>query len=210
MQTFNLNSLWRQFSMTGNETLSLSAYNGGIALVMFRKGGENKKPAVKFTLSRAVQLAIADRLEKLLSDGPTRVPVVQQSFNKDSRTYEIATQFVFVKDDHKCYSVEVSNKYIPNPVKFSLRCASTFSFGSEPLSDEMKSYYALQEFIDILRNALTASYLSRYGVENINHRGGNNNNGSRNNNFQRRNDNVNNSRDPFSGMSAEEDNVFGA
>ena len=57
---FNLNQLWRQFSLTGNETLQVAAFNGTISLVMFRKGAENRKPAVKFTLSRSAQLDLVE------------------------------------------------------------------------------------------------------------------------------------------------------
>lgn len=218
--SFNMNNLWRQFSLTGNETLSISAYNGSASLTMFRKGTDNRKPAIKFTLSRAMQLAMADRLEALLDAPPgTRSPIVQQRFSKENRTYEIDTQFVFVKDDKKCYSIEVSNKYVPTPVKFGIRCPSTFSFGSDALTDEQKSYYGMQELIDILRHQLPqACLLTRDSDPNTHARKGGSGNGNGGGNYQRRNNQQNSnysnsnsqgSRDPFENMSVEEDSVFG-
>ena len=192
---FNLNAIWRQFSMTGNETLTLSAYNGSAALVMFKKGSESRKPTVKFNISSAMAIAIKERLERLLDDPPgTRVPLVQQTFNKDARTYEVNTQFVFVKDEHSCYSIEVMNRYIATPVKFNLRCPNTFSFGQELLSDETKSAYALKDLIKLFDETIhLAMMLSRYGMENT-RRGGKSD--GNNSGYQR--NNGGGSRDPFS------------
>lgn len=206
---FNLNQLWRQFSLTGNETLQVTAFNGTISLVMFRKGAENHKPAVKFTLSRCTQLDLVDLLKKLQNDPPSsRIPLVQQRFNKDSRTYEINTQFVFVKDEHRCYSIEVSNKYMPTPVKFPIRAPATYSLGSEPLSDERRSATALKELIELFESVTReAALLSRFGMEN-NRGGGRGDYKSRNNNSNR----APASKDPFNGVdsSKSEEDVFGA
>lgn len=208
---FNLNQLWRQYSLTGNETLQVAAFNGTISLVMFRKGSENRKPAVKFTLSRCAQLDLVELLKKLQTDPPSsRIPLVQQRFNKDSRTYEIDTQFVFVKDEHRCYSIEVSNKYMPTPVKFPIKASATYSLGSEPLSDERRSATAMKELIELFESVTReAALLSRFGMENT--RGGSSNNGgykSRDNN----NPNRGASRDPFNGVDSfkNEEDVFGA
>ena len=179
---FNLNQLWRQFSLTGNETLQVTAFNGTISLVMFRKGAENHKPAVKFTLSRCTQLDLVEILKKLQTDPPSsRIPLVQQRFNKDSRTYEINTQFVFVKDEHRCYSIEVSN--------------------------ERRSATAMKELIELFESVTReAALLSRFGMENT--RGGRGNYKNRDNNPDR----ASASKDPFNGVDStkSEEDVFGA
>lgn len=215
----NLNNIWRQFSVTGNETLSLSAYGGAASLTMFRKGTDNRKPAIKFTLSRGMQLAMIDRLKALLDAPPgTRSPIVQLRFSKENRTYENDTQFVFVKDDKKCFSIEISNKFFPAPIKFNIRSPSTYSFGSEPLSDELKSRYGLEELIRFLEFDLPlACLLSRDAETTQSHgRAANNRRSPGTNNYLQKSSynsnsgNTSGSRDPFDGTVAlEEENVFG-
>jgi hypothetical protein len=215
---YNLNSLWRAFSQTANETLSFSVYNGTASIVMFKKGSESRRPVVKMNLSVPALLMMGDILKSLLDAQPgTRLPFVQMSFNKEGRTYEQATSFVFYKDDKRTYGIEISNKFIPTPVKVPLRCSATFSRGAEPLTDEQKSQYAVRELIKLCNEQLPeAMLLSRFNMEqptgNSNGNGGyRNRNGGGNNGGQNRGGyqpKPEGSKDPYANPD-NDDSVFG-
>lgn len=210
---FNTNGLWKAFSQTGNETLSISLYQGAASIVMFKKGSESRRPVVKMTLSIAACLKITDILKTLLDAQPeSRQPFVQMAFNKENRTYEQTTSFVFFKDDKRCYGIEISNKFIPTPIKIMFRCPSTFASGSEPLTDEQKSILAVREFMTILTDQIpVAMLLSRFNMDPLPQRGGNGGGGggqrSGGGNYQRRDNGG--SRDPYGSSGSEEDSIFG-
>ena len=178
---YNLNGLWRLYSQTGNETLSLSVYNSTASIVVFKKGTESRKPSVKLNLSLPA-LHLIGNLLKLLKDAQpnTRQPFVSQKFDKDSREYRADTSFIFFKDDKRCYGIEISNKFIPTPIKFIFRAPATFSKGSEPLSDEQKSLLGLEEFLYWVDVGLPqAMLLSRFNMDLVASGGGNINNNNR-------------------------------
>lgn len=202
---YNFNSTWRAFSTTSNETLTLSTYQGTVSITMFKKGTESRKPPVKKNLSLAELLVIGNLLKELLKAQPnTRMPFTQMNFNKETRTYEAGTSFVFVKDDHRTYSIEISSKYIPTPVKFAIRCSSTFTTTGEALGDEQKSHYGMLELIEIFTHILPEQInLSKFNIEprqNGGNRGGNNN-------HQHNNNNNGNNRDPY-GQNPDEEVLF--
>ena len=183
---YNLNGLWRLYSQTGNETLSLSVYNSTASIVVFKKGTESRKPSVKLNLSLPAMHLIASLLKMLKDAQPnTRQPFVSQKFDKDSREYRADTSFIFFKDDKRCYGIEISNKFIPTPIKFIFRAPATFSKGSEPLSDEQKSLLGLEEFLYWVEVGLPqAMLLSRFNMDLMN-------NNSNNNRGQHSNGNLN-------------------
>ena len=173
---YNLNGLWRLYSQTGNETLSLSVYNTTASIVVFKKGTESRKPSVKLNLSLPAMHLIASLLKMLKDAQPnTRQPFVSQKFDKDSREYRADTSFIFFKDDKRCYGIEISNKFIPTPIKFIFRAPATFSKGSEPLSDEQKSLLGLEEFLYWVEVGLPqAMLLSRFNMDLMNNNSNNN------------------------------------
>lgn len=173
---YNLNGLWRLYSQTGNETLSLSVYNSTASIVVFKKGTESRKPSVKLNLSLPAMHLIASLLKMLKNAQPnTRQPFVSQKFDKDSREYRADTSFIFFKDDKRCYGIEISNKFIPTPIKFIFRAPATFSKGSEPLSDEQKSLLGLEEFLYWVEVGLPqAMLLSRFNMDLMNNNNNNN------------------------------------
>ena len=173
---YNLNGLWRLYSQTGNETLSLSVYNSTASIVVFKKGTESRKPSVKLNLSLPAMHLIASLLKMLKDAQPnTRQPFVSQKFDKDSREYRADTSFIFFKDDKRCYGIEISNKFIPTPIKFIFRAPATFSKGSEPLSDEQKSLLGLEEFLYWVEVGLPqAMLLSRFTMDLMNNNNNNN------------------------------------
>lgn len=173
---YNLNSLWRLYSQTGNETLSLSVYNSTASIVVFKKDTESRKPSVKLNLSLPAMHLIANLLKMLKDAQPnTRQPFVSQKFDKDSREYRADTSFIFFKDDKRCYGVEISNKFIPTPIKFIFRAPATFSKGSEPLSNEQKSLLGLAEFLYWVEVGLPqAMLLSRFNMDLMNNSNNNN------------------------------------
>lgn len=164
---YNMNGLWRVFSQTGNETLSLSVYNGSASLVVFKKGSESKRPSVKMNLSLPALALLAKILRQLKDAQPgTRSPFVQRQFDKESREYTQATSFVFFKDEKRCYGVEISNKFISTPIKIYFKAGATFSKGSEPLSDEQRSILGMDELIYWVEVGLPeAALLSRLNME---------------------------------------------
>ena len=204
---FNLNGLWKFFSQTGNENVSISVYNGVASLVIFRKNTENRRPAVKMNMSLAMCLKIADLLKTLLDAQPdTRCPFIKMQFNKEARNYEQATSFVFFKDDKRCYGIEVTNRQITTPIRIMLKSASTFTTGNEPMTDEQKSVLAVRELITILTQQIPmALLLSRFNMETPQRNGGNGR-PSGGGNYPRRDNGG--SRDPY-GSGSEEDSVFG-
>lgn len=202
--TYNFNALWKAYSQTGNETLQLSVYQGTASLVMFRKGSESRRPVVKMSLGLSSIIKLADILKILLDAQPdTRAPFVQMNFNKETRTHEPATNFVFFKDDKRCYGVEISNKLNPVPVKIMFKCPNTFSTGSEAMTDEQKSVLGVRELITWLENMVTALFLSRWNVESMNQKPKPN---GQNGGYQRRSG----SQDPYSGAAAGSDDIFSA
>lgn len=200
--TFNLNGIWKCFSQTGNETLSLSVYNGNASIVMFRRGTESNRPVVKMSLSPAACIKLIQILKKLMESQPdTRSPFTQMTFNKESRQYEQATNFVFYKDDKRCYGIEVSNKLNPTPTRFVLKCASTFSTGAESMTDEQKSHLAMLELIQVFEKMPDYVIASRFNMEPP-QRGGRGKKGGGGGYRQQ-------SRDPYGSSGSESDNVFG-
>lgn len=200
--TFNLNGIWKCFSQTGNETLSLSVYQGNPSLVMFRRGTESNRPVVKMTLSAAACIKLVQLLKKLMDSQPdTRSPFTQMTFNKESRQYEQATNFVFYKDDKRCYGVEITNKLNPTPTRFVFKCASTFSTGAESMTDEQKSNLAMLELIQVFENMPMFTIASRFNMEPPQRGGRSKKSGGGNYRQQ--------SRDPYGSSGSESDNVFG-
>ena len=172
--TFNFNSLWKTFSSTGSENLIVSVYQGNGSIVVFKrnKGEEKTGPVVKFTLSRPACIKIIEICKSLLNGQPeTRLPFIQLDFSKEQRAYETKTTFVFYKDEKRCYGVEITNKYLPTPLKFPFKCSSTFSTSNEPMTDEQKSELALKEFMELLSTILPmATTLSRFNMKPNNRR----------------------------------------
>lgn len=202
---YNFNSLWRAFSQTGNETLQISVYQGAASFVMFRRGTESKRPVVKMGISLAAIIKLVELLKSLMDAPPdTRSPFVQLQFNKESRVYEQATNFVFFKDEKRCYGLEVSNKLNPNPVKIMFKSPSTFSTGSESMNDEQKSLLGLKELIFLLEKQLPqAVLLSRFNMEPRQQRQGGYGNRGGKGGYRSKGG----AKDPYGG--AEDDNVFG-
>lgn len=203
--TYNFNKLWSGYSQTGNETLNLSVYQGMASLVMFRKNSESKRPVVKMTLGGAAVIKLRDILRNLMDAQPdTRLPFVQMTFNKESRTYEQATNFVFFKDEKRCYGIEISNKLNPTPVKVMFKCPTTFSTGAESMTEEQKSVLGLREFLEVMTTLPIALLLSRFNLEPIQRKSYGKGKGGNGGGYRSQ------SRDPYgSSGGSEEDNVFG-
>jgi hypothetical protein len=149
MAKFDGNGLWRAYSATGNETISLSVYNGSASITVFKKGTDNRRPAVKMNLSKGAIIRIQEILLALEKAQPD------------------------------CYYIDVQSKFITTPIKFAVRCANSWSMGNSALSDEDKSKYGLKELIETFRELPTCINLSRIDMErlprnNNNHGGGNN------------------------------------
>jgi hypothetical protein len=117
-------------------------------------------------------------------------------FDKETRVYKPKTNFVFFKDEKRCYGVEISSKFITTPAKFVFKAPATFTTGTEPLTDEKKSLLAVKALDQLFGTVLPmANLLSRLNMEPPAQRqrytGGNNNNRS---NAPR---NPDTSKDPF-------------
>lgn len=165
--TYNCNSLFKCFSLTSNETFQLSVYNASASMSIFRKNSETRQPIIKVALSPEAILKIVDILKALIDSQPeTRIPFIQMVFNKESRTYEQYSTFVFAKDEKKCYTIEVTSRQYTTPIKFVLKSPNTFTIGSEPLSDDKKSLLALRSLIQALEFDIPlARNLTRFNMK---------------------------------------------
>lgn len=201
---FNLNAIWRSFSQTGNETLSISIYNGSASFVMFKKGAESRRPVAKTPLSLSGCIRICDIIDNLENAQPeTRMPYVQLNYNRETRQTEQAVSYVFFKDDKRCYGIEVSSKQLSTPVKFMLHSPGTFSAGSEPLTDEQRSLLALRELKMVLQIQVPqATLLSRLNLDPMAGRSG-----GRGGNYANRGG-QSGSRDPYANSGSEGRDVF--
>lgn len=203
--TYNFNSLWRAFSHTGQETLQLSVFQGNVSMALFRRGTESRRPVAKLGLSVAGLLQMQDILKTLIDSPPdTRMPFSSITFDRETRKYDIASTFVFFKDDKRCYGVEISNKMNPNPVKIMFKCANTFSTGSESMTEEQKSLFGIRELLAWFQHCMDAILLSRWNMENPakqRQNGGNQQRGG----YQR--NNGGGSHDPYS-KASEDDTLF--
>lgn len=195
---FNTNAIWKITSTTGNETMSLSAFNGASSLVVFRKGTESRKPFVKISLPTAGAITIMEILKELLGAQPgVRLPYVQNQYNSETRSFEQGCSLVFCKDERRCYSIELTNRQITTPIKFIFKIPKTFSTGSD-MTDEQRSQCGVKEFITYLDKMLpVALMLSRQNMENMSR--------SRNNNNNRQN----NYRPSESAIPMDDESVFG-
>jgi hypothetical protein len=210
MAKFDGNGLWRAYSATGNETISLSVYNGSASITVFKKGTDNRRPAVKMNLSKGAIIRIQEILLALEKAQPdTRTPFVKMLFDKEARTYQSDVSFGFGKDTRNCYYIDVQSKFITTPIKFAVRCANSWSMGNSALSDEDKSKYGLKELIETFRELPTCINLSRIDMERLPR---NNNNHGGGNNSYRGNNNGGSAHDAFQDTapsSSDDDAVFG-
>lgn len=200
---YDLNGLYKIFSVSGQETLSLSVFSSLATLVVFRKGSQDRRPVVKFNITGAPAMCLSKLIKDLVASQPdTRMPFFQMNYNREQRTYERATSFVFFKDEKKCYGVEITNNVLSTPAKFMFKAPSTFAMGSEPMTEEQKSELGILEFRKQLDNLCIASLLSRFNMQKpMNRSNGNNNN--------RNNYNRPPSGDPYKNQPTSSEDVFG-
>lgn len=172
---FDGNGLYKLFSTTGNETLSVSVYNGLSSIVVFSKGSDSKRPKVKFNITGAPTLCLIKITKELIQAQPdTRIPFFQMNYNRETRAYEQATTFVFFKDDKKCYGVEITNHLLSTPIKFMFKAASTFATDSSAMPEHQRSELGFLEFKQCLEKLYDAILLSRIGYERNMNRGNSN------------------------------------
>lgn len=163
---FDGNGLFKLFSTTGNETLSVSVYNGLSSIVVFSKGSDSKRPKVKFNITGAPTLCLIKIVRELIQAQPdTRIDFYQMNYNRETRAYERLTTFVFFKDDKKCYGVEITNHLLSVPIKFMFKAASTFATDSSAMSEHQRSELGFLEFKQCLESLQNAILLSRIGYE---------------------------------------------
>lgn len=205
---YNFNSMWKTFSATGGENLMLSVYEGNASLVVFKrsKGEEKNSPIVKMSLAMTACIKISEICKTLINSQPdTRIPFIQLEFSKEQRTYDTKTTFVFYKDEKRQYGVEITNKFLPTPLKFPFKCPGTFSNSNEPMTDELKSELAMKEFIKMFDFMIpTAMLLSHLNMRPMNSR----------RQIQKQPAGMhtysnNQSKDPYHNSSGEEEQLFG-
>lgn len=178
MEKFNGNGLWSVYSQAGSETLSVSVYNGIASIALFRRGADQRRPVSKVTLHGSTLISLVDLLKELKGAQPnTRLAFTQLNYNKENRSYEQATNYVFCKDERGNYSIEVTSPKNSTPVKFPIRGASTYTTTGDQMTDEKKGELGIRELIKIFEfDVPCATLLSRFGMDNLSRRGGNGNN----------------------------------
>lgn len=171
MEPFDGSRLW--VANAQNSALVMSAFAGTTSLALFERdnnkgnGGSNNRPLAKINLSPAVCISLADLLRKLLkSDVNTRLPFTTFNYVPEDRKYVTDTTYVFTKSDREVYGVEITNKQITTPVKIALRTNSSFTSGSDPMTEAQRSALGVRELIYCLEKlAPEAALLSRIGRE---------------------------------------------
>lgn len=172
--SFNLNRIFRMFSLSGEETLQLGVYNQVSSLVMFRKNTQDNRPVVRMSIDAAARMNIVNLLKDILDSTPdTRRSFIQMQYNRDQKSYEPHTTFTFGKDEKNLLFVEVGNKILTPPVKFVFKCSNSFTLGADPLSDMEKSKLHVLSFIETLEKKIpTAELLSTWNMTNQPRNGG--------------------------------------
>lgn len=161
---FNGNGLWSVSTTDRSQQLSLSVYNGNAQLAIFNRNATSKGPSFKIRLNDEAQLAITDILKELRDSPPeTRLSFVHRSWDKSGSGtgYVPDYSLVFVRNEQRLFSIEISGRD-PTPTKFPLTAVKSFSIGSDEMSAEQNSMYALRSLIFTLEHKLpVAVMLSR-------------------------------------------------
>lgn len=157
---FDFNRIWVTRNEAG-DSLSLSAFNGRISLVLFKKG--SGKPDVKVAAPIPFLLRWKSILKELITANPgTKVPFVVMKYDPNTKQSTKDVNIIFAKDEKNCYYIEMQTARVA-PVRFNLRGSGMYSDGSNPMTDEGRSLIGLQELTYVLQNEIPlARMLSTY------------------------------------------------
>ena len=166
--SFNLNRIYTLRNKNG-DSFSVSSFNGLNSFVVFKQN--DRTPSIKISVTLTVAIAVSKNLKQLLSsDAEQRLPIVIQKYNTTTKGYENSENITLVKDDKKCYSIELSSAQ-GTSATFEIRASTVISDGTNPMPMEQRSAMGVQEFITVLDKMLpVASIVSTYGAPK---RGGN-------------------------------------
>lgn len=182
--TFNLNTVWQANSTTNNETLSLSYYQGGASLCLFKKGrGSSKRPLAKLRLTSDGAAKLASFLLDLSKSQPeTRNSFLSDTYSEKSKGWEQGTDMslVFVKTDRRTYNIEITSEEITDPIVIKLLASRSYCCNGTPETDEARSQAKLNDLINHLRNDILLRSLSRFFMRRpLNDKGGSSGNRNR-------------------------------
>lgn len=166
--SFQLNAVWQAKSTTNNESFNLSYYNGGCSFALFSTGkGSSNRPLAKFNMPAEACIRLAQLLRSLIKEKPdTRQAFYSSQFNRDTRQFETGTgmTMVFVKDDRRCYQIEITSKSITTPITIKCMASQSFSTDGTTRSDDARSEDKILALIDVLEHDLMLRSMSRFGT----------------------------------------------
>ena len=193
---FNTNAVWMTTSISGQETLTLSYYNGGCSLTVFPRGGSgSRKPLIKISLSSDGVIVLREALTRLLEAQPdTRESFEKSSYDKETRSSKVEATIVLVKDNKRNCLLELTGRGLHEPLSFKIMAAQSFSHNGTPFSEEERSRLKVRHLIDVLKNDYMTRMLSNFNADKRQF-GGNNNNSK--GNYQK--SNYNNPDNNYSG-----------
>lgn len=170
--TFNLSRFYSLRNRDGDQ-LTFSAFNGESSITVWKKGDQGK-PSIKIKIG----VYAANRLTKKLKDLLTttteaRLPMVFNTYNKESNSYEVSSNIVLVKDDKARYYIELSSNGAS--AKFTIVASQAISDGDSAVTLESRSREGVIELITVLDKYVPmADIASSYREPNTKAAGGNN------------------------------------
>lgn len=159
---FDLQRLWSTNNEHG-DSLTIGAYAGNISLTVFKKGGN--KPEIKLPVGISFSLELKRLAKEINTANPnTRLPFIQMVYDPNVKSYSKGISVIFGKDEKRILSIEVSAPNVA-PIKFNLKGKGVFTNGSDPIGEEVRSAYGLQELLFVLdKQVPVAMMLSKYNL----------------------------------------------
>ena len=190
MENINFNNLISIKADGVDGNISVGAHKGNVSITSFI----NNKLSFKMSINYFNHEAVSRMLNDIQKASPgTKIPFILNDYDADKKKYIPGKYLSLGVNEDKIYFIETKSKE-GAPVKFIFKTPGTLNLGSEPMSDQVKSQFALQAFQKFWdNNVRQLMTLARIDYEQNFKRGGNNNN---NNNSRK--SNTSNSDDEYS------------
>lgn len=158
---YNLGSRWSAKSQT-NESLTLGAFNGRSQFTVWRS---DRSKVFQCSLSPSGVCAIKSIIRKLLaSKGEFKEPYRLQEWDRDSKSYKITEQLLFIRDNRGLINIELSGPNIKPAIVFNVKAEGYFNLGGDGLSAVDRANLSLEALLDQLNSAAVITALSTFNT----------------------------------------------